>query len=400
MEENRAMSISDEYAGANVTRLPLRPRRLKRREPHEIPPRPWLYGTILQRGFTSMIIAPGGTGKTQLGLAIAADIASGRGFLGFKIWERVPVWYLNLEDPEVEIERRMAAIRLIHGITWDEVDEWLYLHNGRERPVCIAAKGDGSHIVYPDHDLVVAAARACGMGLIVVDPFARSHSLVENSNEEMNAAMGAWNAVAEEVGCGVALLQHVRKGFTGDVEDSRGARALIDGARMCLTLQHMATEECEQVGVKVDDRHRFVRLLDGKVNMAPQASEATWFEMREVELGNATAIYPNGDRVSALARWTKPGPWGGLDNIIANRILDAVEEGFRDGRPYSAASKAEARAAWRIVQKHCPDKAEAACRAIVNTWVKNGLLFAQDYRDKAEGKDRLGLRVNATKRPS
>jgi hypothetical protein len=395
------MSVRDEYDGGNVTRLPLRPKRFKRREPHEIPPRPWLYGTILQRGFTSMIIAPGGTGKTQLGLAIAADIASGRGFLGFHIFERVPVWYLNLEDPEVEIERRLAAIRMIHGLGWDEIDEWLYLHNGRERPVCIAAKGpDGQHIIYPDHEAVVAAARACGIGLIVVDPFARSHSLVENSNEEMNAAMAAWNAVGEEVGCGIALLQHVRKGFTGDVEDSRGARALIDGARMCLTLQHMATEECEAVGVPTEDRHRFVRLLDGKVNMAPQATEATWFEMREVELGNPTPVYVNGDRVSALARWVKPSAWEGLDNHLANHILDSIDAGFAAGRPYSAASSAQARAAWRVVQQHCPDKAETACRSIVLTWVKNGLLFMETYRDKAEGKDRLGLRVNATKRPS
>ena len=94
----------------NVTRLPLRPRRLRRREPHEFRPRPWLYGTILSRGTTTILVAPGGVGKSQLALAMAADLGSGRGLLGFHIFQRVAVWYLNLEDDEDELDRRVRRV--------------------------------------------------------------------------------------------------------------------------------------------------------------------------------------------------------------------------------------------------------------------------------------------------
>ena len=82
---------------------------------------PWLYGTILSRGTTTILVAPGGVGKSQLALAMAADLGSGRGLLGFHIFQRVAVWYFNLEDDEDELDRRVAAFRLVHNVAWDEL---------------------------------------------------------------------------------------------------------------------------------------------------------------------------------------------------------------------------------------------------------------------------------------
>ena len=36
------------------------------REPKLIPPRQWLYGTHLIRGFVSLTVAPGGLGKSSM----------------------------------------------------------------------------------------------------------------------------------------------------------------------------------------------------------------------------------------------------------------------------------------------------------------------------------------------
>ena len=57
--------------GENVVRLPLRATRARLPDPSSIPPRPWLYGTYLMRGFVSLLVSPGGVGKSQLGMMLA-----------------------------------------------------------------------------------------------------------------------------------------------------------------------------------------------------------------------------------------------------------------------------------------------------------------------------------------
>ena len=48
------------------------------RSEKDIPPREWLYGQHLIRGFVSLTIAPGGVGKTALLVLDSIAMASGR----------------------------------------------------------------------------------------------------------------------------------------------------------------------------------------------------------------------------------------------------------------------------------------------------------------------------------
>jgi hypothetical protein len=70
-----------------------------------------------------------------------------------------------------------------------------------------------------------------------------------------------------------------------------------------------------------------------------------------------------------------------------------------NGQRYSNASAAADRAAWSVVQRHCPGKTEQQCRDIVSTWVKGGLLCVADYDDPKTRKPRKGLCVDNSKRP-
>ena len=252
------MSAWDKFGGGddNITRLPLPLRRVRTLDPAQIPPREWLYSTLLLKRHVTMLVAPGGTGKSQLALATAIDLATGRGLLGYHIFQRVPTWILSLEDDADELDRRIAAFRLVHNIGWDELDGWLHVHGDRARPVCMA-KLDPEHgsIVFPDHDEIVASARAGSIGAIWVDPFIRSHELDENNNPHMDAAVAAWMRVAEEVGCAVSLVHHVRKGPAAGIETARGAKALTDAARVGLLLTAMTTEEAEEIGIAEEDAY-------------------------------------------------------------------------------------------------------------------------------------------------
>src|SRR6476659_572407 len=77
-------------------------------DPHTLPRRQFLYARHFIRGYLSVLVAPGGTGKTALTIAEAIDMTTGRSLLGFP-GPKLRVWYWNGEDPEDELQRRFAA---------------------------------------------------------------------------------------------------------------------------------------------------------------------------------------------------------------------------------------------------------------------------------------------------
>ncbi len=98
--------------------------------------------------------------------------------------------------------------------------------------------------------------------------------------------------------------------------------------------------------------------------------------------------------------WTPPDAWDGLSSHLLNRILDEIDAGLPDGNRYSSASAATDRAAWRVVTKHAPDKAEPEARRIIKTWTKYGVLICEDYDNPKTRKTVKGLRVVNAKRPT
>jgi hypothetical protein len=367
-----------------------------------IPPRAWLYGRRLVRGFVSVLAAPGGVGKSVLALGQAVALASGQPILGETVHHSVPVWLLNLEDPQDEIDRRLAACLRLHKLPDAAVQGRLYLHAGRTRPVCMAALAAGGGITYPDRDAVAAATRARGIGLIVVDPFVKSHALDENSNPHMDAAATAWAGVAEECGAAVLLVHHVRKlgGTAMDVEAARGAKALTDAARCAAVLGPMSPEEADRLGVVPAERWRHVRLDDAKANLAPRAEQAMWYRLEGVKLGNGTADYPHGDTVAALTPWQPPSAFIDISVEVANAALDEIAAGPQPGVLFAATKQGGVAAErWAGVVLRRLGLAEATAARVIATWLRNGVLKEESYRDPVHRKQRHGVRVVESKRP-
>ena len=381
---------------------PLRAAPARLPDPAAIPPRAWLYGTRLISGFVSVLAAPGGVGKSALALAQAVAVASGRGFLGEQVHRRTGAWVLNLEDPLDELDRRVAAILRLHALPAEAVAGRLFLHSGRTRRLSMAASLDGQ-IVHPDRDAVAAQAVAAGIGLIVVDPFVKSHALDENSNGQMDAAATAWAEVAERSGAAVLLVHHTRKLAAGgaDVEATRGAKSLTDAARSAALLVPMTAEEAERLGVPEATRWRHVRLDDAKANLAPRAESARWFRLETVALGNGTADYPGGDSVAAVTAWRPPSAFAALDTPSCNAALDRIAAGPGEGAAWSAHRTGRGAERWAgrvLIDEFGLD--EGAAARVVGAWLKSGLLVEQPYRDAAQRKTRLGVRVNDALRPT
>ena len=118
---------------------------------------------------------------------------------------------------------------------------------------------------------------------------------------------------------------------------------------------------------------------------------------------STSATPPNSIRTATTCRPSSRGRHRGCSPSISvpviNAILDDIDAGLPDGNRYSDAPNAGDRAAWRVIEKHCPGKAEGPARQIIKTWNGSGLLIA-NFRNPVSRKDVKGLRVDTVKRPS
>ena len=387
---------------------PLAAGRFVWQEPNTIAPRQWLLGTAALKGYITLLVAPGGVGKTTFALTACLSVATGRPLLGDYVFQQSASWIFNLEDPLVELHRRVAAAMVHHRIPTDEVEGRLFLNSGRERRVTIASLGgvDGlsTRIVFPDKEAIIAEAREHAVGLIVVDPFINTHELDENSNPQMNAAARAWAEVANDADCAVILVHHTRKGMAGmagDIEGGRGAKALADACRVGLTLTAMAPEEAERCGVPAGEHGRYVRLDDGKQSMASKARSARWFRLVSVHLGNATADYPSGDSVQVIEPWTAPSVFGDLSEGDLNATLDLIDAGFSNGQRHTR-TKAGPGGGRRWVGHVLTEKlsrSEEQAKSILKAWFASGLLKESTYDDPEQRRPMTGVFVDASRRP-
>jgi hypothetical protein len=366
-----------------------------------IPPRGWLLGNTFCRGFMSSLQAAGGVGKTALRVAQLLSLAIGRSLTGEHVFQRCRVLIVSFEDGKDELRRRVYAAMRHYGISPEDVKGWLFLATPKI-PLRLAEMEDGAPQIGALEGILRRIIDHHKIDVVSLDPFVKSHSLEENSNTALDFVCGRIAAIAIHYDCAMDAPHHTRKGpaSPGNADSGRGGSSMNDAARLVFSANPMTTEEANQFGLSEDERRSLIRIDSAKVNIAPPSSEATWFRIVGVPLGNATPLYPKGDNVQTVEPWHPPKLWANMDSPLLNRILDTINAGFPNGSRYSSANKADDRAAWHAVVDHAPDKTEPQAREIIRTWIKNGTLYAQEYDDPGQRKTRSGLFVNATKRPS
>jgi hypothetical protein len=348
---------------------------------NDIPPRPWIYDLALVRGFVSVLVAPGGTGKSLYALTVAASIATGKPLLGEHVHKRCKVWLVNLDDPLEELDRRYLALRMNYTLHCEDWKGWLFMESGDDRELVMAEINpeDGFSVHHPDEDMVVAGIMQNKIGVLIVDPFAESHSLEENSNPQMVQAAAAWRRIARRTNCAILLVHHVRKGaIVGDIDGARGAKALTDSCRVGLLMASMTTDEAEQLGIDPENRTSFVRLDSAKANLAPRAGQAKWFHLKRIKIGNGTPEYPNGDDVAVIEAWQPPSAFEGVDAVVIDRIFRQFEEGLGNGEHYCLAKQAKERWAGHVIVKET-GRTERQVSVILKEWIKNQVIGEEEY---------------------
>lgn len=294
----------------------------------QIPPRRWLYGRAYIAGFVSFLVAPGGAGKSALAMVEAVAMASGRELLpGEGPVRSMRVWLHNAEDDLAEMQRRLAAVLLHFGLTYADLNGNLFMTSGREMKLQLARTGrDGPEIVPGMVDALVERLVAAKIDVLILDPLGALHTLPENSNEAANLLSGALREVAHRADVAVMVLHHAGKAAAMDMDAagagaSRGASAFVDAARVVRQVIRMTVNEADRYGIAEADRRDYLRVENGKANLA-RAEGGRWLHMVDVPLGNGMGLWPLGDRVGVVERWT-PKPTTGTASDLG-RVQAAI----------------------------------------------------------------------------
>lgn len=364
--------------------------------PEGIPAREWIIRGLLIRRHISILVAPGGSGKSLLSAQLAIALALGLPWGGWTPLKAEKVLLINAEDDGDEMRRRIHAACRVMGVNPRDLVGRLFIADDPRSIVVAKTSKEKVVLATPLADAIKKTVEEQGIGVVFVDPFAETFEGDENSNSEVKWAAAIWRAVARECHCSVMLVHHTpkyAKGMAGDADAARGAGALVNSARIVSTLFTMSDEEAKLFTLKPDEAHRYVRFDDAKANLTLITGKARWFEKVSHEL-------PNGDSVGVLKPWKPPGVFDGVSIETINDVLRAIDAG-RDGGKYLFNVKAgpEVTPAWGgsiIMDAMGCDKPKAA--KMIGEWLQSGLLVTVEYTSENR-RPKMGLRVDFSKRP-
>lgn len=373
----------------------------------DIPPRPWIVPGLIMRQAITLLVGTGGAGKSLFSLQLAASIASGQDFGGFKTRSEARIMVLNAEDDLVEQRRRLAAMEIQGRISRDAVGDRLIVVD--DPPSLLMTYKDpqkGIEVASPLVNALVEIIKANQVDVLIVDPFTETLLGDENSSEGVRTVMRLWrDEIARECNCAVVLVHHTGKAAitAGEANASRGSSAISNAARVNMTVFPMTKEEAAGFDLEEADRHKYIRVDDAKANYGILSGTARWFSKIEVNLGNHDDP-AMGDRVGILAPWTPPTTFDGISVEAINKCLDAIEVGVvnEEGNPigayYSAGNKAADRHVKHVIALVL-SVSEDKSKAILAAWMNSGLLHLSTYWDEKQRKDRQCVRVDNAKRP-
>ena len=295
------------------------------------PPRHWLFQELLPCGKTGLLVAPGGTGKSQLALQIGLSVATGLPLGG---WWRVgkpgAALLLFAEDDDEELHRRLqCAVGALSadpgsGDFQTALRQRLFIKSmvGRDNLVTARVDGEVRRTGYVDA-LIVTARQIPNLQLILLDPASRFKGGDENAAADATRFVEALEYLAHETHAAVLVVHHANKaslnGNGTSQAAARGSSALTDGVRWQMNLATMLPDEAERYGIAAEERGYYVKVAVPKNNYAPPAGEV----------------------------WLRRGPGGFLsltrltrtqdteDQVLLERVTALIEEQARRGLEYS-----------------------------------------------------------------
>lgn len=396
-EARAAFAVAAAQTVAALSSLPIQP--VQPFVPGRIAPRQWVFGRIYMRGVYSLLVASGGSGKSALTMVEVLSLVTGRELIpGHRVWGGPKtVWYHNGEDSQDEQLRRLAAAMQHYGITHADLGGRLILTSGHDYPIKLGGMGqNGPELTPGAGQWIVETARSLKVDVLILDPLGAVHGLPENSNEALNLLANGLTRIAIDANIAIGLVHHVSQAAAGNMRASganaaRGGTALVDRSRNTRQISRPDEKEAPAMGIKTEDRWRYLAIGNGKANNSP-LSEAQWVKLVSVSLGNGTADYPAGDEVQTVEHWTPPKGLVGAssdlarlqDEIRARAVPPRLAAQAPDWVGYLLADLLGWDAGRGLTQEQC-DAAQLDARArvkeMIQSWIASGGLVVETRPD-------------------
>jgi hypothetical protein len=298
--------------------------------PASIIPRLWqIYGLTLI-GHITLLISPGGVGKSVFAILVGISVALRHNLIpGRPVTRSGNVLIVNTEDDTDEMNRRIAGILKHYGIEPHLLEGKLFILSLYGQ-IARLARHDGKAGDVTEGQLaqqIVAFCRERNIELIVIDPLVGVHNAPENDNNAMEKVVTVLRKVAREAQAAVVVIHHSRKSSApsdrqaGEMDAARGASSLTAAARIAVTLSRMTTDDAEKYGIDWDLGRNLRRIDDAKQNYALPAEDVSWFEMRSIRIANGEDIgVPVTFDMSAIAERQNEGDAQQLDERLRKKI--------------------------------------------------------------------------------
>lgn len=354
-----------------------------------IPPRPWLVSRLLMRRAITLLPAAGSSGKSVLSLVIAAHLAMGRDFGHYKTVAPCKSVVYNAEDDLEEQSRRLYAICQDYQFDYPTVRDQIMLLTSDDIFLSVASSVQRQATQNEAHvKAIIDATSAPDVGLLVLDPLVEVHGCDEQDNGHMRFVMAVVRRMAREADVAVLMPHHTSKpsgGSTqsraGSADVSRGASAIINSARIVMTLFAATDDDREVYGIPEEDKHAYVRLDDAKMNMTLASSQSTWFK-------KVGARLYNGDEVGVLKLHDMQVNEDTQKRYVATVMLEALT--------LNGSGSISLKSAVGALQDADPlyDRmTEAVLRAKIEKLLRAGVQFEDGKvicrRDSKNGKDQI-----------
>lgn len=217
------------------------------------PKLPYLVAGVIPARSLSIIYAPPGQLKTNIGMDLGMSVATGCNWLpsqppdlaGGMAVTPCPVLWLDIDSGEDVIRERAAAFARAYGanITDTPFYWWTF-----PTPALSAAKG---------LDSLAVLLQEKSIGLVVIDNLLRVAGVPDENSSAMDTAMGNIRGLIESTGASVILIHHPRK-------DTGGGARLGDSLR-----GHSSIEAAVDLALRVNRDGDVVTFTATKVRRKP-----------------------------------------------------------------------------------------------------------------------------------
>lgn len=175
------------------------------------PPPRFIVDQLIPRNEVTLGGGHGGSGKSILFLAIAAHVASGKGWADFDV-EPCPVVFVSLEDQGDHVMHRLQKVIKTYLLDPALVESKLQVFDGTRDPeLMIECSEYGMQRLLPTQTLREVETAVAGAGLIIIDNASDAFGGNENARREVRAFIRHLSGIARDNDAAVVLLAHIDK---------------------------------------------------------------------------------------------------------------------------------------------------------------------------------------------